>query len=103
MIFYSDNQTPPTTPERFRTAAQQEERDQRVMGSLGWHMIPDQQPSPPLPAPVPAPLTIEQLTAQHAALPALQPVRHGRPRKNIPVPALAPAPAPLTIEQLAAQ
>ena len=60
-------------------------------------MIPDQQPS------VPAPLTIEQLTAQHAALPALQPVRHGRPRKNISAPALAPAPAPLTVEQLAAQ
>ena len=43
-------------------------------------------------APAPAPLTIEQLTAQHAALPALQPVRRGRPRRNIPapVPALAP-------------
>ena len=55
MIFYSDNQTPPTTPEWFRTAAQQEEHDQRVMGSPGQCMIPDQQPSPPPPAPAPAP------------------------------------------------
>ena len=76
------------------------------MGSPEQHRIPDQHPPPPpppAPAAVPAPLKIEQLTAQNAALPALQPVRHGRPRKNIPAPALAPAPAPLTIEQLAAQ
>ena len=141
MIFYSDNQTPPITPERFRTAAQQEERNQRFMGSPEQRRIPDQQPPPPppppaaapistisynnhppdlvqqlenlpdfpkpgrrgAPAPAPAPLTIEQLTAQHAALPALQPVRHGRPRKNIPAPAPAPAPAPLLFAQLAAQ
>ena len=84
----------------------------------------------PAPAPAPALLTMEQLTAQHAALPYLvQPGRHGRPKKTIPglgpapallpaiplpgpapallpaipLPALAPAPAVLTSAQLAAQ
>ena len=52
---YSDNQTPPTTPERVRTAAQQEERDQRVMGSPEQCRIPGQQPPPP---PPPAPASI---------------------------------------------
>ena len=121
MIFCSNNETPPTTPERTRTAAQQEERNQRIMNSPEQHRIPDRSfpPAPvyvpPPPAPAPAPIATTSynnlppdLAQQLANLPDFpKPGRHGRPRKNIHAPALAPAPAPapapLSFAQLTAQ
>jgi hypothetical protein len=117
---YRDN-TPPSTPERVRAAAQQYERDQRVMDSPEQRRIPHPPPPfpmvpPMVPPPIPQfshlPANLQQ---QLAALPPLNPVRGGRGRgrgrgRGAPVvpasapafalaPAfeLAPAPAPVPV------
>ena len=108
-ILYSDNQIPlTTTPEQFRRAAQQEEHDQRAMGSPEQRRIPDQSlppapvyvPPPPPPAPGPIATTSynnlpPDLAQRLSNLPDFpKPGRRGRPRKNIHAPALASASAP---------
>ena len=102
--------TPPTTPEHFRNAAQQNERDQRVLDSpehhrtphhvriarLGVHVPPPVfmppaivPPPPPPPAPIYSHLPAH-LAQQYAALPDLYPRRQASV-VPLPVPQLAPA------------
>ena len=68
-------------PERVRTAAQQEECDNRIMGSPEQHRIPQPPQPPQLPQP-PQP--------QQAALPPF--MEHGRGDRNRTI--FIPAPAP---------
>jgi len=103
------NQTPPTTPQRVRSSAQQDERDQRFLDSPVRHRTPHHvrmaqlgAAVPPIPAPVfvappvvppPAPLYRHlpaHLAQQLAALPPMNPVYQGRRQLSA-----APAPAPV--------
>ena len=98
------DQTPPTTPERVRSEAQQTERDQRILESPERHRTPHHVRMArsgvsiaPIPPPVFVPPTIVPLPApiyrnldtrlaqQYAALPDLYPRRQ---------PSIAPVPAP---------
>ena len=97
------NQTPPTTPQRVRSAAQQNERDSRVLESPEHHRTPHHvrmarlSSVPPIPPPVfmpavppPAPIFRNlppELAQQYAALPPLYPMRQ---RSVVPAPAPAP-------------
>jgi hypothetical protein len=114
---YIRDPTPPTTPERFRNVAQQNERDQRVLDSPEHHRTPHHVriarlgvSVPPVPPPVfmpppivPPPVPVyshlpAHLAQQYAALPPLNP---GRQASVAPVPApqlapaFVPAPAPV--------
>ena len=105
-----------TTPERVRTEAQRNERDQRVLDSPEHHRTPHQvrierlgasvppirppifMPQAPPIVPPPAPVYSNlpaHLAQQYAALPPLQPRRQA---SVAPVPPLQPAPplAPVT-------
>ena len=106
------DQSPPTTPECFRSEAQQTERGQRILESPECHRTPHHVQMArsgvsiaPIPPPVFVPLTIVPspapiysnldpcLAQQYAALPDLYPRR--QPSISIapvPMPQLAPAP-----------
>jgi hypothetical protein len=103
LIFnYRDNNTPPSTPERVRAAAQQNEREQRVLDSPEHHRTPhhiritrnNNQIPPALPQFTYLPANLAE---QFAALPPLNPVgQRGRGRgrgRQAPAPAFGLAPA----------
>ena len=105
---YIRDQTPPTTPERVRNAAQRSEHDQRVLESPEYHRTPHNvriarsgASVPPVPPPAfmppPAPVYSHlppHLAQQYAALPPLHPRRQASVAP-LPVPQLAPAFVPV--------
>ena len=112
------DQTPPTTPDRVRSSAQQNERDQRFLDSPIHHRTPYRvrmaqlgDAVPPIPAPVfvappvvppPAPVYSHLpgfLTERYAALPPL--VQHGRGRGRGRGRGIVAAPLPFS--EIAAQ
>ena len=114
---FSD-QTPPTTPERVQSSAQQNEREQRVLDSPEHHRTPHQvrmarlgAAVPPIPAPVflpppvvPPPAPVYRhlpagLAQDFVALPPL--VQHGRGRGRGRGRGTVPAPIPFA--EIAAQ
>jgi hypothetical protein len=113
-LFFSREWTPPNSPQRARTAAQQNEQDQRVLDSPVRHrtlhhvrMLRMAQPPPPPPLLPPAPVYNHlpaHLAQQLAALPPLLQRGRGRGRGHgrappVPVPANVndPFAAPLPV------
>src|SRR5882762_3805934 len=109
IYLFNREQTPPTTPERVRSEAQQTERDQRVLDSPDRHRTPHHvrlarsgisihppafmpptavPPRPPLYQNLPP-----HLAQQYAALPDLYPSRGVSAAPQL-APAFVPAPAP---------
>jgi hypothetical protein len=104
IFFSSREQTPPNSPQRARTAAQWNERDQRILDSPVRHRTPHHvrmlhmaqpPPSPPLLPPVPVYNHLPaHLAQQLAALPPLPQRGRGRGRGRGRAP---PAPVPANI------